>query len=115
MRLRQNSSNAVVVRKEWAHLQAIQLFLKDQADEMRSDDDSHTIFARVLDDTDERGLWIELNRREHERDSSIELQSMMIPWHAVLAVVVGEELSCKIEEEMECEPDLKAPVGAAEP
>ena len=105
----------MVVRKEWAHLQAIQMFLRDRADEMQSDDDSHTILARVLDDTDERGLWIELNRREHERDSSIELQSMMIPWHAVLAVVVGEELSCRVEEKLECDLTLKAPargVGA---
>ncbi|HVM92507.1 MAG TPA: hypothetical protein VMT67_06825 [Terriglobales bacterium] len=115
MRLRQNSSNAVVVRKEWAHLQAIQMFLRDRADEMQSDDNSHTIIARVLDDTDERGLWIELNRKEHDRDSSVELQAMMIPWHAVLAVVVGEALSSTVQEELQCELSLKAPargVGA---
>lgn len=56
-------------------------------------DDGHTIFVRVLDDTDERGLWIELNTKEHERDRSVELQAMLIPWHAVLAVVVGDKLA----------------------
>jgi len=108
MRLKQNSSNAVVVRKTWAHLQAIQLFLHDRAVEMQSEDDSHTIFARVLDDTDERGLWIELNRAEHDRDPAVKLQAMMIPWHAVLAVVVGEELPHPAEKEQECELALSA-------
>ena len=106
MRLKQNSSNAVVVRKTWAHLQAIQLFLRDRADEMQSEDDSHTIFARVLDDRDERGLWIELNRKDHDHDPAVELQAMMIPWHAVLAVVVGEALPHPVEEERECELSL---------
>ena len=92
MRLKQNSTNAVVVRKSWAHLQAVQTFLRDRADEMPSDDDSHTIFARVVDDTDERGLWIELNRREHDENAEVDLHVMMIPWHEVLAVVVGDDV-----------------------
>jgi len=110
MRLKLNATTAVVVKKSWANLSAIKLFLRDQSpDEIESSetlrscaplgrtnasvptllaeielpandrpemeltkmeraDESHTIFARVLDDTDERGLWIELNTNEHEKD-----------------------------------------------
>jgi hypothetical protein len=56
-------------------------------------DEGQTIFARVLDDTDERGLWIELNTKRHARDPKVELQALLIPWDSVLAVVVGEDLA----------------------
>ena len=65
---------------------------------MERADDSHTIFARVLDDTDERGLWIELNTNGHEKDPAVELQALMIPWHAVLAVVIGNDFASVVEE-----------------
>lgn len=139
MRLKQNSSTAIVVRKSWANLAGIQAFLHGPAHGLTAGanavahasayasagsranrtsalragsgnghptaassgspdqsatqpaDDSHTIFARVLDDTDERGLWIELNTEEHERNAAVELQALMIPWRMVLAVVVGNE------------------------
>lgn len=161
MRLKQNSCTAIVVKKSWANLGAIQAFLRERprtgdgqsaaassgnlschssgkslsgtsssgksvsgkssfgnssfgnssssksldkspgnghgmAERNQAGpaaDDGHTIFVRVLDDTDERGLWIELNTKEHERDRSVELQAMLIPWHAVLAVVVGDKFA----------------------
>ncbi len=125
MRLKQNASTAVVVKKSWANLHAIRQFLKDRSpdggspahesvecdsplspqkhwsethcpDEARPDE-SHTILARVLDDTDERGLWIELNTKEHEKNPSVELQALLIPWHEVLAVVVGNDFTAALE------------------
>jgi len=93
MRLQQNSTTAIVVKKSWANLQAIKLFLHDcPSCQVESFDDGHLIFARVLDDTDERGLWIELNTAKHTADPSVELDALMIPWHAVLGVVKGNDL-----------------------
>ena|ERR1039457_6266163 len=99
MRLKMNTGTAVVVRKSWANLQSIKLFLRDcPVDEIQSPDDSHTIFAKVLDDADERGLWIELNTRKHEKDSRVECPALMIPWHAVLAIVVAKDFTSTMEE-----------------
>jgi hypothetical protein len=123
MRLKQNSSTAIVVKKSWANLQAIQCFLRDRpqngngksithspgngdahaSSSAQSGDDSCTIFARVLDDTDVRGLWIELNTREHEKDPAVELQALMIPWPAVLAMVVGNHFASTTKEAEEHE------------
>jgi nitrate reductase NapAB chaperone NapD len=62
MRLKQNSVTAVVVKKSWANLQAIKLFLRGcPSCEIQSADDGHLILSRVLDDTHERGMWIEPN------------------------------------------------------
>ena len=100
MRLKQNSTTAVVVKKSWADLRAIRQFLCDgamcdgAAAEASPSDDGQTIFARVLDDTDERGLWIELNTKRHAENPEVQLQALMIPWQSVLAVVVGDELEC---------------------
>jgi len=92
---------AVVVKKSWADLQAIRQFLCNGATaEASPPDEGETIFARVLDDTDERGLWIELNTRRHAKDPCVELQALMIPWDSVLAVVVGDEL-CPAQREAE--------------
>ena len=94
MRLKQNSATAVVVKKSWATLPAIKFFLRDgPAREVQSADDGHLIFARVLDDTDQRGLWIELNTTQHEKDPSVSLDALMIPWHAVLGIVVASDLA----------------------
>ena len=135
MRLKQNSSTAIVVRKSWANLEAIRGFLcgrprsseanakgsvppsgnghgrveahghprsESLAGESGHDgltiDDSYTIFARVLDDTDTRGLWIELHTKEHELDATVELQALMIPWPEVLAVVVADKFAAAKEE-----------------
>ena len=95
MRLKQNSTTAVVVKKSWADLQAVRQFLCNGASaEASPPDEGQTIFARVLDDTDERGLWIELNTKRHAKDPKVELQALMIPWESVLAVVVGDKLTC---------------------
>ena len=128
MRLKQNSSTAIVVKNSWANVRAVQVFLGERPDEnsgngrspharhaagdvhgrsgAESGDDGCTIFARVLDDTDERGLWIELNTREHEKDPAVEVQALMIPWPAVLAIVVGNNFADAAKEAEEHESTL---------
>ncbi|MGA9527393.1 MAG: hypothetical protein WBS24_04700 [Terriglobales bacterium] len=99
MRLKQNATTAIVVRKAWATLKAIKLFLRNHSlDEIQSPDDSYLIFARVLDDTDEQGLWIELNTEAHEKNPAIELQALLIPWHAVEAVVIADNFIPAVEQ-----------------
>jgi hypothetical protein len=101
MRLKQSSTTAVVVRRSWANLQAVQSFLRHcptkKACSDQAADDSQTILARVLDDRDSRGLWIQLNTKEHEQDPAVELQALMIPWPEVLAVVVAHDFGSVIE------------------
>jgi len=99
MRLKQNSTTAIVVKKSWANLQAIKLFLRDcPSCEIQSADDGHLIVARVLDDTDQRGLWIELNSTKHANDPSTELSALMIPWHSVLGIVTAKDFARAAEE-----------------
>jgi|ERR1700758_2096206 hypothetical protein len=93
MRLKLNSATAIAVKKSWANLQAIKLFLRGcPTCEIESADDGHLIMARVLDDSDDHGLWIELNTAKHETDPSAELDALMIPWHAVLGIVKAKDL-----------------------
>jgi hypothetical protein len=42
-------------------------------------------------------LWIELKTKEHEKNPSVELQALLIPWHEVLAVVVGTDFTAALE------------------
>jgi hypothetical protein len=111
MRLKLNAMTAVVVRKSWANLEAIRTFLRgrtlDCTFDSRSDgkpdgksngtsdenqDDSCTILARVVDDSHERGLWIELDTEKELKDAGTERPALMIPWREVLAVVVAQNL-----------------------
>lgn len=99
MRLKLNTDNAIVVKKSWARLHAIQLFLHDStADEIEFPDDSHIIFAHVLDDSDERGLWIELKTKERKQDPAADRPVMLIPWNAVLSIVIANDFAEKIEQ-----------------
>lgn len=91
MRLKMNALTAVVVRKSWANLQAIQMFLGDRPS-AETADDSHTLLARVLDDSDLRGLWIELDTDIDLPNAPAERPALMIPWHEVLAVIVANNL-----------------------
>jgi hypothetical protein len=43
-------------------------------------------------------LWIELNTSAHEKDPAVELQALLIPWHAVQAVVVADNLTSAMEQ-----------------
>jgi hypothetical protein len=39
------------------------------------------------------GLWIETNTGKHESDPAMTLQSVMIPWNAVLSIILRQDLS----------------------
>jgi hypothetical protein len=91
MKLNKNTSIAVIVTREWVNRRCVRLFVREGR-EIPEGSDSHIIFARVLDAEDSRGLWID-NYGKHEDDPSVDLQAIMIPWNAVLSVVVRGSLS----------------------
>ena len=98
MRLKVNSSTAVVVKSSWANSSAIRVFLRRNQEAAQPADGAHIVFARVLDDSDSRGLWIELNTREHADRPAVERYALMIPWHEVLALVVADDFTSTIRE-----------------
>jgi len=84
---------AVVVRRDWVNLHWVRAFLRryDQPQREVRGDESHTIFARVLESDDPHGLWIELNTTKHAEDPSIDRLTFLVPWGEVLAVPISEK------------------------
>jgi hypothetical protein len=98
MRLKVNSSTAVVVKSSWADSSAIRFLLRRNQEAVQPADGGHILFARVLDDSDSRGLWIELNAKEHADHPAVECYALMIPWHDILALVVADDFTSTMRE-----------------
>jgi len=93
---------AVVVNRHWANLQGVRMFLRHYQDpqrEIRGSDESHVIFADVLDSENSKGLWIELYTDQHRTDPAVKRMPLFIPWGQVLCIVIAEEFSSAIREE----------------
>ena len=67
--------------------------------EIRGVDESHILFATVLDAEGSKGVWIKIERRKPTEDSGVEPFHILIPWSEVLALVVGKEFSSSIRQE----------------
>ena len=91
MNLEMSTSVAVVVPKQWANLYGVRAFLRD-GKEIKGEDASHMIFAKVMDSNDPHGLWIS-NVGQKDDDSTVKVKAFMIPWDQILTVVVMEKLS----------------------
>jgi hypothetical protein len=102
MHLAKGTSVALVVRREWANLSGVRIFLRRNESppgrEIGGSDDSHIVFADVLDSDDPKGLWIELNTEKHKEDPSVERFPMLVPWIYILTVVLSDKLSPEIYE-----------------
>jgi hypothetical protein len=85
-------SIVLVVQRSWANLRGVRLIVRD-GKEIREGDNSHVIFANVLDSSDSHGLWVELNTEKHQQDASVKLLSVMIPWDVILMVGVSKEFA----------------------
>ena len=100
MQIDKSSAVAVVVKRTWANLHGVRMFLHENPlAEIRGVDESHVIFAKVLDAEDSKGVWIEIERRKPTEDSAAEQFHILIPWSEVLALVVGKEFSSSIRQE----------------
>jgi hypothetical protein len=102
MQIDKNASVAVIVKRTWANLHGVRMFLRQHENpttEIRGVDESHIIFATVLDSDDARGVWIELTADKQKPESSVGRFSLLIPWSEVLTIVVGEQFSAAIRQE----------------
>jgi hypothetical protein len=102
MRIDKGASVAIVVRRTWANLHGVKMFLRQHENpqtEIRGVDDSHILFATVLDSDDPRGVWIGLTADKQKQDSAGEHTSLLVPWSQVLTVVVAEQFSAAIRQE----------------
>jgi hypothetical protein len=94
------ASIAVVVKRTWANLHGVKMFLRQHANpgtEIRGVDDSHILFTTVLDSEDSRGVWIEL--AADKQDLSGERFKLLVPWSQVLTLVVAGQFSAAIRQE----------------
>lgn len=102
MQIDKDANIAVVVRREWANLHGVKMFLRPRENpqaEIRGVDESHILFATVLDSDDSRGVWIEMAPNEPKPDSSAERFKLLIPWSQILTIVVAKEFSATIRQE----------------
>lgn len=102
MQIDKNASIAVVVRRTWANLHGVKMFLRPQdspQSEIRGVDESHILFATVLDSDDARGVWIGLTNDKQEPDSTVGRVSMLVPWSEVLTIILAEQFSAAIRQE----------------
>jgi hypothetical protein len=102
MQIDKGASIAVVVRRTWANLHGIKMFLRQHDNpqtEIRGVDESHILFATVLDADDTRGVWIELTPDKQQPDSVTGPVSLLIPWSQVLTIVIADQFSASIRQE----------------
>ena len=102
MQIDKDASVALVVKRAWANLHGVKMFLRQHGNlqaEIRGVDESHIIFARVLDADDGRGVWIELTTDPQEPDARVEWFRLLVPWNQVLAIVVADQFSPAIRQE----------------
>jgi hypothetical protein len=100
MRLDEGSSVAVIVKRTWVNLHGVRMFLHENpVGEIRGVDESHILFAKILDAEDARGVWIEVRRSMQTEGAPAEQFRILIPWSEVLALVVGKQFSPAIRQE----------------
>jgi hypothetical protein len=102
MLIDKDASVAVVVNRAWANLHGVKMFLRPHENpqgELRGVDESHILFATVLDSNDARGLWIESTTDKKKQDSVAERFSLLVPWSQVLTIAVAEQFSLAIRQE----------------
>src|SRR5579872_1317303 len=102
MQLDKDATIAVIVKRDWVNLHGVKMFLR-QAEhvqaEIRGVDESHILFATVLDADDARGVWIELAPNKPKPDSAAERFKLLVPWSQILTIVVAKEFSPAIRQE----------------
>ena len=94
MHLDKNASAAVVVKRTWANLHGVKMFLRQdeaQQSDIRGVDESHILFAKVIDAEDATGVWIDVHSDKQKGSPAPDRFRMLIPWSQVLAIVVSDQ------------------------
>ena len=102
MQIDKDASIAVIVKRDWVNLHGVKMFLRQPEylqTEIRGVDESHILFATVLDANDVRGVWVELAPNKAKPDSAAERFKLLVPWSQILAIVVAKEFSGAIRQE----------------
>lgn len=101
MQIEKGANVAVVVKRSWVNLHGVRMFLwprHNPQTEIRGIDESHVLFATVLDSDDVRGVWIELEADPQEPEAAGNSR-LMIPWSQVLTIVVATQFSAATRQE----------------
>ena len=102
MQIDKGAAVAIAVNRSWANLHGVRMFLRrgdNPQREVRGVDDSHVIFARVLDAGDAQGVWIELAPDKTGKDPAMLPFKLLIPWSQVLTIVLADQFSPAIRDE----------------
>ena len=102
MQIDKDACIAVVVKRDWVNLHGVKMFLRQPENvqaEIRGVDESHILFAPVLDADDARGVWIELAPNKPKPDSAAGRFKLLVPWSQILSIVVAKEFSAAIRQE----------------
>ena len=102
MQIDKDASIAVVVKRDWVNLHGVKMFLRQPESvpaEIRGVDESHILFAPVLDADDVRGVWIELTPNQPKPGSAAEQFKLLVPWSEILTIVVAKQFSPAIRQE----------------
>jgi len=94
MDLAKHTYAAVVISSEWRQLGAVRLFIGPPDNSTAAGDGSSLLEAQILDATDRRGLWLELNSGQKQSPDR-PAQKLMVPWKFVLAIVLQPNLEPK--------------------
>jgi hypothetical protein len=101
MQIDKDASVAVVVNRAWANLHGVKMFLRHPENpqaEIRGVDESHILFATVLDSND-RGVWIVLVANKQEQEAAAERFDLLVPWNQILTIVVARQFPPSIRQE----------------
>jgi|SRR5689334_3758191 len=100
MKIQTGATVAIILNQEWARLPGISQFLSNGDNSETSigyrvhnvRDHSHTLYAKVLDDDDSRGLWVELHTERKDRTTI--RGAFLIPWNQLLGIAVTQHKLC---------------------
>jgi hypothetical protein len=92
MNIPPRSKAVIVVKGEWASSPTLRALVQSSEDlhSPYNQGETCTIQAPVLDDSDAKGLWIEVTTSDEARPSSLGKCALLIPWRQVLAVALSE-------------------------
>jgi hypothetical protein len=102
MKIDKGANVAVVVNRTWANLHGVKMFLRPQEGtqvDIRGVDESHVLFAKVLETDDAAGVWIEVHTGKDTEGSPADRITMLIPWSQMLTIVLAQQFSPAIRQE----------------
>jgi hypothetical protein len=102
MQIEKDAAVAVVVNRTWVNLHGVKMFLRPSESpqgEIRGVDESHILFATVLDLEDTRGVWLQLAAPVRQPGVAEEPFQLLVPWSQVLTIVLAKQFSATIRQE----------------